>query len=58
MSALLGLAAIVLGLVCVLADERIARVVPDRPDSGAALSRAIGLVLLVGGGLAFLQWAQ
>jgi hypothetical protein len=52
--AVIGLAAVFLGLVCVMGDERIGRRAPRGPEVGAALSRALGLILLVGGGLLFL----
>ncbi len=53
----LALAAILIGIVMVLADERLGRFAPRGPESGAAMARILGLILLVGGGLAFLQWA-
>ena len=58
MLALLGLAAIALGLVMVLADERMARLSPRGAESGAALARTLGLILLIAGGLAFLTWTR
>lgn len=54
----LGLAAIFIGLVFVLGDEKLGRFGPRGPETGAALSRSLGLILLVGGGLTFLYWAQ
>lgn len=59
-AALLGLAALVLGLALVLADQRVARSVlrrADRPEAGAATARMLGLILFVAGGVAFLAWA-
>ena len=59
MPAFLGLAAIALGLACIMADQHISRAVwrrSDDPESGAASSRMLGLILLVAGGLTFLTW--
>lgn len=56
-SPILGLAAVVLGIVCILADHGIGRLSPRGPESGATLSRVLGLILIVGGGLAFLGWS-
>lgn len=60
MAAILGIAAIALGLACILADERISRAVwheADGSESGAASTRVLGLILFVAGGLAVLAWA-
>jgi hypothetical protein len=38
----------------VLGDERVGRYGPRGPEAGAAMARSLGLILLVGGGLAFL----
>jgi hypothetical protein len=46
------------GLVMVLADDRIGRRAPRGPEVGAAMARILGLILLVGGGLAFLSWTR
>ena len=54
MSILLGTFACALGLALILADERVGRYAPRGPESGAALARVLGLILLVGGGLTFL----
>ncbi|HYJ78192.1 MAG TPA: hypothetical protein VEW03_01120 [Longimicrobiaceae bacterium] len=56
MLAILAAAAIALGLLLVFTDDRVGRFGPRGPESGAALSRTLGLILLVGGGLAFLAW--
>jgi formate-dependent nitrite reductase membrane component NrfD len=59
MPAILGLLAIVLGLACILADEQISRKVwrtAEDPQAGATSARAMGLILFVAGGLAFLAW--
>lgn len=58
MPAVLGLAALALGLVCILADHHVGRAVrrTAEPEAGAATARILGLILLVGGGLAFLAW--
>ena len=53
-----SLAAIALGLVLVLTDERVGRYGPRGPEAGAVLARTLGLILLVGGGLAFLAWTR
>jgi hypothetical protein len=51
-----ALVAIAAGLALVLADDRIGRRAPRGPEAGAAMARMLGLILLVGGGLAFLAW--
>ena len=59
MPAVLGIVAILLGLACILADEHISRKVwrtAEDPQAGAASVRAMGLILFVAGGLAFLAW--
>jgi hypothetical protein len=45
---------ILLGFAMVLGDERVGRFGPRGPEAGAAMARSLGLILLVGGGLAFL----
>jgi hypothetical protein len=50
--------AISLGLVLVMADDRIGKRAPRGPEAGAAMARMLGLILLVGGGLAFLTWTR
>ncbi len=60
MPAVLGLAAIALGVVCIMADEHISRAVwrqAEDPQAGSASMRVLGLILFVAGGLAFLAWA-
>ncbi|HEU0302065.1 MAG TPA: hypothetical protein VFR37_21600 [Longimicrobium sp.] len=58
MPAVLGLAAIAVGLACILADDRISRAVwrEDGSVSGATSMRVLGLILFVAGGLAVLSW--
>lgn len=59
MPAVLGLAAIILGLASILADEHISRRVwrtAEDPQAGATSVRVMGLILFVAGGLAFLAW--
>jgi hypothetical protein len=59
MPGVLGLVAIALGIVCILADEKISRAVwraAEDPQSGAASARVLGLILFVAGGVAFLVW--
>lgn len=59
MPAVLGLVAIALGIACILADEQISRTVwrqAEDPQAGAASARVLGLILFVGGGVAFLAW--
>lgn len=59
MAAILALAALALGLACIVADHRVARAVLRRaedPQAGAATVRMLGLVLFVAGGVAFLAW--
>jgi hypothetical protein len=58
MLALLAVLSIGLGLTLVLADERLARRATRNPESGAAMSRMLGLILLVGGGLMYLSWTR
>ena len=57
MFALLAILSIATGLVLVLADQSIGRRV-RHAESGAAMSRMLGLILLVGGGLLFLTWTR
>lgn len=57
MFALLALLSIAVGLALVLADQSIARRA-RHAESGAAMSRMLGLILLVGGGLMFLSWTR
>jgi hypothetical protein len=45
---------ILVGFAMVLGDERVGRYGPRGPEAGAAMARSLGLILLVGGGLAFL----
>jgi hypothetical protein len=59
MPAVIGLAALALGVVCIMADEQISRAVwrqAEDPQAGAASMRVLGLILFVAGGLAFLAW--
>ena len=58
MFALLAVLSIATGLVLVLADQNIGRRTRTNPESGAAMSRMLGLILLVGGGLMFLSWTR
>ena len=58
MLAVPAILAIALGMTMVLADDRIGRRAPRGPEAGAALARMLGLVLMVGGGLAFLAWTR
>lgn len=53
-----ALLAIALGMVLVLGDDRIGRRAPRDAEAGAAMARVLGLILLVGGGLAFLSWTR
>ena len=57
MFALLAVLSIATGLVLVLADQSIGRRV-RRAESGSAMSRMLGLILLVSGGLMFLTWTR
>lgn len=60
MTAILALAAIAVGLACIMADQHISRTVfgrEEEPESGAASARVLGLILFVGGALTFLAWA-
>lgn len=59
MPAVLGIAAITLGLACILADDRISRAVwrdTQGSESGTTSIRVLGLILFVAGGLALLTW--
>jgi hypothetical protein len=58
MPGVLGLIAISVGLVCILGDQHISRAVwkEGEPESGAASTRMLGLILFVAGGLTFLAW--
>ena len=58
MFALLALLSIALGMVLVLADQSIGRRARANPESGAAMSRVLGMILLVGGGVMFLSWTR
>jgi hypothetical protein len=53
-----AIAAIVIGVVMVFADERIGKFGPRGPEAGAAMMRGLALILLVGGGLALLSWTN
>ena len=55
---LTSLLAIAAGLVMVLADDRIGRRAPRGAEAGAARARMLGMILLVGGGVAFLAWSR
>jgi hypothetical protein len=60
MTAILALAAVVIGIACIVGDQHISRAVlrqAEEPESGAASARVLGLILFVGGALAFLAWA-
>ena len=57
MFALLALLSIAIGLALVLADQSVARRA-RHAESGAAMSRMLGLILLVSGGLMFLSWTR
>jgi hypothetical protein len=59
---LLSLATLLLGLALILGDGAVGSVVHRRarvrdPESGAVSARALGIVLFVAGGVAFLAWA-
>lgn len=59
MPVVLGIAAIAIGLACILADDRISRAVwhdTEGSESGATSIRVLGLILFVAGGLAVLSW--
>lgn len=56
--AIAGLTAIAIGLTLVLADDRVGRLSPRGPESGAVLARSMGLILLIAGGLSYLAWAR
>jgi hypothetical protein len=53
-----SIVAIVLGVAMVFADERIGKLAPRGPEAGAAMTRGLALILLVGGGLALLSWTN
>ncbi|HET7461686.1 MAG TPA: hypothetical protein VFJ82_10565 [Longimicrobium sp.] len=55
---LLAIVAIAAGLLLVIGDQNIGRRARPNPESGAAMSRMLGLILLVGGGLMFLSWTR
>jgi hypothetical protein len=54
----ISLLAIAAGLVMVLADDKIGRRAPRGAEAGATMARMLGLILLVGGGVAFLAWSR
>jgi threonine/homoserine/homoserine lactone efflux protein len=54
----LALAAISVGMVLVLADDRVGKRAARGPEAGAAMARMLGMILLVCGGLAFLTWTR
>jgi hypothetical protein len=59
MPAVLGIAAITLGLACILADDRISRAVwrdTEGSESGTTSIRVLGFILFVAGGVALLSW--
>lgn len=59
MPGILGIIALSIGLACILADDQISRAVwrqTEDPESGAASTRMLGLILFVAGGLALLTW--
>jgi hypothetical protein len=58
MLAAVALLSIAAGLVMVFADDRIGRRTARGPEAGAAMARMLGVILLVGGGLAFLAWTR
>jgi hypothetical protein len=58
MLALLAVLCIAIGLTLVLADEKLALRTGRNPESGAAMSRMLGMILLVGGGLMYLTWTR
>ncbi|HET7230319.1 MAG TPA: hypothetical protein VFJ16_09970 [Longimicrobium sp.] len=58
MLALLSIVSIFIGMALVMADQNIGRRARHNPESGAAMSRMLGLILLVGGGLMFLTWTR
>jgi hypothetical protein len=53
-----ALIAIGIGLVLVLADDRVGQRAARGPEAGAAMARMLGMILLIGGGLAFLTWTR
>lgn len=55
---LLAVLSIVVGVLLVLGDQGIGRRTRRNPESGAAMSRMLGLILLIGGGLMFLSWTR
>lgn len=59
MPAILGLSALLLGLVLILADQHLSRAVwrrAEEPDAGATTVRTLGAILFIAGGVAFLTW--
>ena len=59
MSAVFGLAILLVGLVLILADQHVSRAVwrrAEEPDAGATSVRMLGAILFVAGGVAFLSW--
>lgn len=58
MLALLAIVSIAIGLVLVMADQNIGRRARHNAESGAAMSRMLGMILLVCGGLMFLTWTR
>lgn len=59
MSAVIGLAILLVGLVLILADQHVSRAVwrrAEEPDAGATSVRMLGAILFVAGGVAFLSW--
>jgi len=55
---LVAIVSIFIGLALVMADQNIGRRTRTNPESGAVMSRMLGLILLVGGGLMFLSWTR
>ena len=55
---ILAIIAISTGLVLVLADDRVGKRAARGPEAGAAMARILGMILLIGGGLAFLSWTR
>jgi len=55
---LLAIVSIAAGLMLVMADQNIGRRARPNAESGAAMSRMLGMILLVGGGLLFLTWTR
>jgi hypothetical protein len=55
----LSLAAVLLGLACIVGDHALGAVLLRRagnPEAGATSLRVLGMVLFVAGGVAFLAW--